>query len=48
MDVKLLENANAIREAFIRSFVLSWEEFQVQRKAWIDRMAQTGHPITEG
>jgi hypothetical protein len=48
MDVKLLENANAIREAFIRSFVLSWEEFQVQRKAWIDRMAHTGHPITEG
>ena len=46
MYIKLLDNAKDIREAFTHSFVLSWEEYQVQHKEWITEMSKTNHPIT--
>ena len=47
MYIKLLNNAKDIREAFINHFVVSWDEFQIQRKDWIAEMKKTNYPITE-
>lgn len=46
MYIKLLDDAKDIRKAFINRFVLSWEEFQIQHKDWITKMAKTNYPIT--
>ena len=46
MNIKLLDNTKEISEAFIKSFVLSWDEFQVKQKDWIAKMAETNYPIT--
>lgn len=35
MKIKVIDNARDIREAFIKRFVMSWEEFQVKQKDWI-------------
>ncbi len=47
MHIKLLNNAKEIRKAFINRFVMTWEEYQIQRKDWIAKMAKTNSPITE-
>ena len=46
MDIKLLDNTEKMRDAFIHRFVMSWEEFQVKEKDWIDKMAESNYPIT--
>ena len=46
MYIRLLDNAKDIRKAFINRFVLSWEEFQTQRKEWIAKMAEKDYPVT--
>ena len=41
MKIKVMDNARDIREAFKKRFVMSWEEFQVNKKDWIaDRKKQ--------
>lgn len=46
MYIKLLNNAKNIREAFINRFMVSWDEFQIQRKDWIVEMEKINYPIT--
>ena len=46
MHIRLLDNTRDIRKAFINRFVVSWEEFQIQHKDWIDEMSKTNYPIT--
>ena len=46
MHIKLLDNAKDIRKAFLNQFVMSWDEFQIQHKDWIAKMAKTNCPIT--
>lgn len=45
MNFKLLDNTKDISEAFIDRFVMSWEEFQVERKDFIAEMAKKNHPV---
>ena len=45
MDIKFLDNTKGITEAFISSFVMSWDEFQIKQKDWIAEMAKTNYPI---
>lgn len=45
MNIKLLDNAKEISEAFIDHFVMSWEEFQIRQKVWIAEMANKNYPI---
>ena len=40
MDIKLLDNANEIRKAFMDRFVLSWDEFQSKHKDWIAQVTK--------
>lgn len=46
MYIKLLDNAKDIRKAFINRFVMPWDEFKLQHKDWIAKMANTSCPIT--
>ena len=46
MNIKLLDNANDIRKAFIDRFVISWDEFQIKQKDWIAKTAKANYPIT--
>ena len=46
MHIKLLDNAKDIRKAFLNRFVMSWDEFQIQHKDRIAKMAKTNYPIT--
>lgn len=45
MNIRLLENAKEIREAFMDRFVLTWEAFQVRQKAWIAEMAKNNYLV---
>ena len=45
MEIQLLENATEIRNTFINTFVLSWDEFQIKQKAWIAEMAKNKYTI---
>lgn len=46
MDFKLLDNTDDIRKAFTDRFVMSWDEFQIKKKDWITKMAETNYLIT--
>ena len=46
MHIRLLDNTRDIRKAFINRFVVSWEEFQIQHKDWVNEMSKTNYPIT--
>lgn len=45
MNIKLLDNTEDISNAFIDRFVMSWEEFQIKKRDWIEKMAKTNCPI---
>lgn len=45
MEIKMLDNIEAIHQAFMDSFILSWEEFQVECKDFIDNMEKKNHPV---
>ena len=45
MNIKLLDSAADIREAFVNRFVLSWEEFRITKKDWIAKTS-ANYPIT--
>lgn len=45
MKIQLLENATEIRNSFINTFVLSWDEFQVKQKDWIAEIAKNKYMI---
>jgi hypothetical protein len=45
MDFKLLENTKDLSKTFMERFVMSWDEFQVDRKAFITEMEKKNHPV---
>lgn len=45
MYIKLLDNSNDIRQAFINRFVMSWDEFQIMQKDWIAEMEKNNYQI---
>ncbi|MBO4687275.1 MAG: hypothetical protein J5636_02065 [Clostridiales bacterium] len=45
MTMEYLEDFESIKEAFLARFVLSWEEFQVRSKDWIEKMRDRGRPV---
>ena len=46
MKLVLVENANEIRKAFTEKFTMTWEEFQITNKAWIDAIAAKNDTVT--
>ena len=47
MNIKLLDNANDIRNAFVDRFVMPWDQFQLVRKDWVAKMTKTNYPINK-
>ena len=47
-NITLVENANAIRQAFIEKFTMTWDEFQITNKEWIDNVSANNHTVTYG
>jgi hypothetical protein len=45
-NMRKAENAKEIRKAFIKKFTMTWEEFQVKHKDWIEAMALQNHTAT--
>ena len=45
MEIDYLEDFESIKESFLSRFVLSWEDFQVKSKAWIEKMGNRGWPV---
>ena len=45
MKITLLENNEEIRRTFIDRFVLSWDEFQVELKEFIDEMSKKNEVV---
>ena len=45
MVIEYLDDIKEIGEAFIKHFVLSWENFQIKHKDWIDEMSKQNYPI---
>ncbi len=45
MNIKALDNFNDISKAFIDRFILSWEEFQIKHKDFIENMAKKNHIV---
>ncbi len=45
MYCRFLDSITEIREDFLNSFVMSWEEFQIKQKDWIVKMAKNNYPI---
>ena len=39
MKITLVDNANEIRQAFIEKFTMTWDEFKITHKEWIDALA---------
>lgn len=47
-NITLVENANEIRQAFIEKFTMTWDEFQITNKEWIDNVSANNHTVTYG
>ena len=45
MKITLLENNEEIRRTFIDRFVMSWDEFQVEHKEFIDKMLEKNQVV---
>lgn len=44
--ITLVENGKEIRQAFIEKFTMTWDEFKVRQKEWIDALAAKNHTVT--
>ena len=44
--ITLVENGKEIRQAFIGKFTMTWDEFKVRQKEWIDVLAAKNHTVT--
>ena len=38
MNISLMKNEMEIRQAFIEKFTMTWDEFRVSHKEWIDAL----------
>ena len=45
MKIEYLEEFENIKEEFLSRFVLSWEDFQIRSKDWIEKMGDRGWPV---
>lgn len=45
MIIRFIDNTKEIEEAFKSRFIMSWEEFQLKQKDWIEKMAKANYPI---
>ena len=36
-DIVILDNGVEIRDAFIRKFTMTWEEFRIAKREWLSR-----------
>ena len=43
MKIEIMTNKNEIREAFTKKFLLTWEEFQIEYRDFLDRMKEKNH-----
>lgn len=46
MNISLMKNEMEIRQAFIEKFTMTWDEFRVSHKAWIDALAAKNYTVT--
>ena len=46
MKITLVDNANEIRQAFIEKFTMTWDEFKITHKEWIDALAAKNYTVT--
>ncbi len=46
MNITLMENAQEIRQAFIETFTMSWDDFQSENKEWIQALAAKNYTVT--
>ena len=45
-NITVVENAKEIRQAFIEKFTMTWDEFKVSHKEWIDALAAKNYTAT--
>ena len=45
-DISIVKNGPEIRQAFIKKFTMTWDEFQISHKAWMDFAATRNVTIT--
>ena len=45
MNITLFDGAVEIRKRFISRFILSWDDFKIERKDFIDEMTNRGHIV---
>ena len=45
MKIEITGNGDALREAFNKKFLLTWEEFQTERKDWLQKAAKGNYTI---
>ena len=45
-NIALVDNANEIRQAFIEKFTMTWDEFKITHKEWIDALAAKNYTVT--
>jgi hypothetical protein len=43
MKIEITANENEIREAFAQKFLLTWEEFQIEYRDFLDRIREKNH-----
>ena len=46
MNISIMENGTEIRQAFIKKFTMTWEEFQIRHKEWIDSLTEKNFTVT--
>lgn len=46
MNISITENGAELRQAFIAKFTMTWEEFQVSHKDWIEALAAKNYTVT--
>ena len=44
--ITIVDNGHEIRQAFIGKFTMTWDEFQITHKEWIDSLAAKNYTVT--
>ena len=45
-NIALVDNANEISQAFIEKFTMTWDEFKITHREWIDALAAKNYTVT--
>ena len=46
MNISIMENGTKIRQAFMEKFTMTWDEFQISHKEWIEALAAKNYTVT--